>query len=99
MAMTVRELLALLQNADPDSRVLFLTEYAGIDEADEVCEVFIPKSAWTHERGRYGSDKYDVRYPGAPAARDDGYSDVTYSLENVVVLSPGSTNLRFSGDR
>lgn len=48
--MRVRELLAMLSGADPDSVVLFIDTYADSDESDEVREVYIPASAWTHER-------------------------------------------------
>lgn len=36
-----------------------------------------------------------MRYPGPPAQRETGYSDVTQVSERVVVLSSGPTNLRF----
>lgn len=92
--MKVRELLALLRQAPPEACVLFLDAYAGRDEADEVREVFVPETAWTHERGRFGADEYAVRYPHAPEPRGAGYRDVTYVAERVVVLSTGTTNLR-----
>lgn len=93
--MKVRELLAGLQQVDPEAVVLFLDVYADPSESDEVCEVFAPTNKWTHERGRFGTEEYDVRYPDAPEPRPDGYCDVTFVEERVVVLSAGPTNLRF----
>ncbi|SPB17795.1 hypothetical protein NOV72_04998 [Caballeronia novacaledonica] len=93
--MTVAELIDALRGADPTSRVLFLGEYADTDEADEVCEVAIPRDAWTCDSGRYAGREYSVRYPGPPAQRDNAYSEVKQVSERVVVLSSGPTNLRF----
>jgi hypothetical protein len=92
--MTVSELIELLRTADASSRVLFLGEYADSDEADEVCEVVIPRDAWTFERGRFEDREFSACYPG-PAAERDGYTDVTHVSERVVVLSSGPTNLRY----
>jgi hypothetical protein len=94
-AMRVRELLAMLRDADPDSVVLFIDRYADSDESDEVREVYIPASAWTHEHGFYANSEYEVLYPGMPEVRDEGYRDVVYKSERVIVLSAGPTNLRF----
>jgi hypothetical protein len=92
--MTVGELIELLRTADASSRVLFLGEYAGSDEADEVCEVVIPRDAWTFERGRFEDGEFSACYPGPAPEREDGYTDVTHVSERVVVLSSGPTNLR-----
>jgi hypothetical protein len=96
MQMTVRELIDMLRQADPSSLVLFLGEYADCDEADEIKEVVIPRQPWTHERGKYAGERYDVRYPGPFGQREAGYVDVTHEVESVVVLSTGPTNLRFN---
>ena len=93
--MTAGELLAVLRNVDPERVVLFIDQYADSDESDEVREVYIPTSAWTHEQGRYGGSEYDVRYPGSPQPREGGYTDVVHKRESVIVLSAGPTNLRF----
>lgn len=93
--MTVAELIDVLRDADPSSRVLFLGEYADSNEGDEVCEVVIPRDPWTFERGRYRTEDFSAYYPGPAAAREEGYSDVTHASTRVVVLSTGPTNLRF----
>lgn len=96
--MKVRELLALLADADPESVVLFLDAYAGSDESDEVREVVVPKELWTRERGYYGGIKYDIRYPGKPRSGDEeDRTDVQRSRERVVVLSTGETDLTYVG--
>ena len=93
--MTVAELINLLQQADPSSKVLFLGEYADADEADEIQEVVIPTSEWTHEEGCYEGRQYEVRYPGPAAQREVGYTDVKHETERVVLVSTGPTNLRY----
>lgn len=40
--MTVSELIALLERADPDSAGLFLDDYADLSESDEVVDVIAP---------------------------------------------------------
>jgi hypothetical protein len=93
--MKVRDLLEILNQADPESIVLYMTQYADTDESDEVREVDIPTELWTYERGRYGGSEYEAHYPGTPEPRADRYSDVVCESERVVVLSDGPTNLRF----
>lgn len=68
--MTVRELIALLQRADPESVVLFLDDCADLSESDEVFDVIVPAEAWTHKRGRQGGGEYSVRCPEAFEPRD-----------------------------
>ncbi|WP_076882798.1 BPSL0761 family protein [Burkholderia pseudomallei] len=97
-ALTVSQLLDSLADVDPDRYVLFLTCSADEDGADEVCEVDIQETAWTHEQGRYFG-QYEVWYPGEPEPRDVGYHDVTYETVRVIVLSDGPTNLRFRKPR
>ncbi|MGF6507826.1 hypothetical protein [Paraburkholderia sp. 32] len=92
--MTVRELIALLQRADPDRVVLFLDDYADLSEADEVLDVIIRAEAWTHERGSQGGTQYSVRYPYAFEPRDESYTDVTHDPERVVLITNGPTNYR-----
>lgn len=94
-ALTASKLLQILADADPESRVLFMTHYADADESDEVREVFAPETSWTHEHGWYMGGQYSVWYPGSPESREVGYRDVTYETVRVVVLSDGPTNLRF----
>lgn len=96
VSMRVRELIAVLSDADPDSVVVYLDSYADSDESDEICEVFIPSELWTHERGYSLGSKYEVRYPGPPRADDDCH-DVTHTREHVVVMSNGPTNLKYDG--
>jgi hypothetical protein len=64
--MKVRDLLEILNQADPESIVLYMTQYADTDESDEVREVDIPTELWTYERGRYGGSEYEAHYPGTP---------------------------------
>ena len=94
--MRVRELVAMLRDADPDSIVLFIDRYADSNASDEVREVYIPTSAWTYERGCYAGRAYEVRYPDEPELREEGYANVVHVSERVVVLSAGPTNLRFT---
>lgn len=96
--MNVRELISALSNADPESVVVFLDEYADRDESYEICEVVIPTTAWTHERGVCLAEKYEVRYPGGPREPDEHQTDLVRVRERVVVLSTGPTNLRFIDD-
>ncbi len=75
MLIKVRELLDLLRNAPKDSVVLFIDEYAGADETDEIRQVDIQTRPWTHENGCYNGETYEVRYPGPPDPRSQpGYS-------------------------
>jgi hypothetical protein len=48
--MRVRELIAALADADPDSVVVFLDSYADSDESDEIREVRVPSKPWTSRR-------------------------------------------------
>jgi hypothetical protein len=93
--MTVAELIEMLRRTDPQAKVLYLGEYADVDESDEIREVVISQSEWTHERGRYEGREYAVRYPGRYCEREAGYTDVTHEREKVVVLSTGQTNLHY----
>lgn len=95
--MNVRELIALLQKADPDSTVLLLDDYADLSESDELFDVIIPTEPWTHERGKCGGDEYSVRYPDAFEPRDEHYADVTHATERVVLLTNGPSNYRRMG--
>lgn len=63
----------LLQQADPESIVLYLDVYADASDADEVRDVLFSTSG-THEKGRYGAEECVVHCLGAPAARRDRYS-------------------------
>ncbi|MFB9124365.1 hypothetical protein E2553_35090 [Paraburkholderia dipogonis] len=92
--MMVRELIALLQRADPDSVVLFLDDYADLSEADELFDVIIPEHAWTYERGSCGGEEYSARYPDEFEPRDESYTDVTHDRERVVLITNGPTNYR-----
>lgn len=94
--MKVRELLELLKGAPQDSVVLFMDEYADVDETDEIRQVDIQPTPWTHETGRYNGEAFEVRYPGPPDSRaETGYGDIVHVAESVVILSSGPTNLRF----
>ncbi|MEM5329548.1 BPSL0761 family protein [Paraburkholderia sp. JHI2823] len=95
--MTVAQLVKALVCAEPNSYVLFMTHYADVEEADGVRQVSMQEMVWTHERGAYRGDPYDVWYPRGPVPREDGYHDVKYEAVRVVVLSDGPTNLRFVG--
>jgi hypothetical protein len=92
----VDELIMRLLNAKPDSVVLYLDSYACVDESDEVVEIFVDSNVWAYETGaRYG-ENYEVRYPGSPRPSDEEKHVVTaQSVERVVVLSNGPTNLRY----
>jgi hypothetical protein len=95
--MTARELIALLQRADPESTVLFLDDYADLSESDELFDVIIPAEPWTHERGTCGGAGYSVRYPDAFEPRDESYSDVTHDAQRVVLITNGPSNFRRRG--
>jgi hypothetical protein len=98
--MKLRELMSALADADPESTVVFLEDYADSDQSSEVREVIIPKSSWTCERGLFYGDEYEVRYPGEPqsAFQDDAaYTGVVYNPERVVILSNGPTDLKRDG--
>lgn len=92
--MTVRELLALLRDADPENIVLFLDDYADLDDSDEVRDVIAPADAWTYESGRCGGREYSVRYPGPFEQRDESYTNVTHTAQRVILLVNGPTNHR-----
>jgi len=94
-ALTVRELIAILKDAPQDSRVLFMTEYADEGEADEVAQVDIQKVDWTYESGKAVRETYSYHRPGPLEPSDERCSDVVQTIERVIVLSPGPTNLRF----
>ena len=96
-AMTARDLIALLQQADPESTVLFLDDYADLSEADEVFDVLIPADPWTHECGRCHGEKYSIHYPDSFEPRDESYTDVTHEVRRVVLLTNGPTNFRRVG--
>jgi hypothetical protein len=93
--MKVRELLNALRDVDEDSTVLFLAEHADADDADEVCEICLPRHPWTHESGNYGEREYQSWYPYRPEQRGSAYTSVRYETRRVVVFSAGLTNLRF----
>ena len=95
--MIVRELIALLERADPESSVLFLDDYADLSESDEVFDVIFPAEPWTHERGMCGGAEYSVHYPDAFEPRDEGYSDVTHDAQRVVLITNGPSNYRRMG--
>jgi hypothetical protein len=65
--MNVCELLVRLRDADPESVVLFLGEYADSDESDEVREVEVSKASWTHETGRCDGVEYGSVIPETQA--------------------------------
>ncbi len=94
--MRERELVAMVRDADPGGIVLFIDRYAESDESDEVREVYIRTSAWTYQRGCYAGRAYEVRYPDEPELREEGYANVVYVSERMVVLSAGPTNHRFT---
>lgn len=94
--MRVRELIRQLFNAEPDSVVLFLESHAWVDESDEILEIFVDSNVWTYETGARFGEPYEVRYPGIPRAPDEeNHVVTTQSVEHVVVLSNGPTNLRY----
>ncbi len=95
--MTARELIALLQSADPDSTVLFLDDYADLSESDELFDVIIPAEPWTHERGKYGGNGCSVHYPEAFEPRDAKYSEAIHEAQRVVLHMNGETNFRRMG--
>ena len=95
--MKVKELIALLSVAPPDSVVVFIEQQGDLDETEEIRQVDVRPEPWLHERGQYRDERYEVHYPATLRdPRDEpGYDDVTWQGENVVVLSSGPTNLRF----
>lgn len=94
--MRVSELIEKLVTADPDSVVLFLDSYADVEESDEICEVLVSASLWTHEKGVRHGESYEKRYPYGPRLSDgEGHELISQSVERVVVLSNGPTNLRY----
>ena len=95
--MIVRELIALLERADPQAIVLFLDDYADLSESDDVFDVIIPADPWTHVRGTCGGAEYSVRYPDAFEPRDESYSDVKHDAQRVVLITNGPTNYRRGG--
>ncbi|MGF6410053.1 hypothetical protein [Paraburkholderia sp. MM5482-R1] len=94
--MKVRELIAWLAGADPDSVVVFLDSYADSDESGEIRKVFIPSEPWTHETGYSLGIRHEGRYPGHPRADNDCH-DVTETREHLAVMSNGPTNLIYDG--
>jgi hypothetical protein len=94
-ALTVRELIAILRRAPQDNVVLFITEHADEGEADEVALVDIQTVDWTYERGIAIREVYAFHHPGLPESPDERCTEVTQTIERVVLLSPGPTNLRF----
>lgn len=94
--MRVNELVEQLMNAAPDSVVLYLDSYADVEESDEIREVFVDSIAWTYEKGVNLGERYEKRYPYGPRISDGQSHEVlSQSLEGVVVLSNGPTNLRY----
>lgn len=94
--MRVNELVEQLMNADLDSVVLYLDSYADVEESDEIREVFVDSNAWTYENGVNLGESYEKRYPYGPRISDgQGHEVLSQSLERVVVLSNGPTNLRY----
>ena len=93
--MKVRELLNALRDVDEGSTVLFLAEHADASDADEVCEIYLAPRRWTHEVGKHGGREYHSLYPYQPERRGSTYTSVRYETRRVVVLSTGTTNLRF----
>ena len=47
--MKVRELVELLEPADPDAEVLVFPQYADPSDGGPLAEVTIPEQRWTHE--------------------------------------------------
>ena len=92
--MTVSELMTALATMDPNAEVRWLDVYADEDESDSVCEVHAYQD-WTHETGAYGSETYEVWYPGPQLEpRGAGYRNVVLEpVRSVVMLSSGPTNL------
>lgn len=76
-----------LSTVPPDARVLFLVYGADLGEVVEVSAILADDCRWTHEGGIYGASRYEAYYRGGPAARDAGYSSVTTSSVQVVLLS------------
>lgn len=94
--MLVSELIEQLADADPDSVVLYLDSYADVEDSDEICEVLVDSNLWTHEEGVNHGESYKKRYPCGPRISDaQGHEVLSQSLERVVVLSNGPTNLRY----
>jgi hypothetical protein len=94
--MRVNELIEQLVNADPDSVVLYLDPYADVEESDEISEVSVDSRLWTHEKGVRHGESYENRYPYGPLVSDgEGHEVLSQSIERVVVLSNGPTNLRY----
>ncbi|REG59668.1 hypothetical protein B0G80_2439 [Paraburkholderia sp. BL6669N2] len=94
--MKVRQPIAWLAGADPDSVAVFLDSYADSDESGEIREVFISSEPWTHETDCSLGIRHEDRYPGHPRADDDCH-DVAETREHLVVISNGSTNLIYNG--
>ncbi|MGF6261833.1 hypothetical protein OKW49_002761 [Paraburkholderia youngii] len=94
--MRVNELVEKLVEADPGSVVLYLDSYADVDESDEIYEVLVDSTLWTHEKGVRHGASYEVRYPYLPRASEgEDHKVISQTVERVVVLSNGPTNLRY----
>lgn len=94
--MRVDDLVEQLLNANPSSVVLYLDSYADVEESDEISEVFVDSNVWTHEKGVRHGESYEKRYPHGPRPSDgEGHEVISQTVEGVVVLSNGPTNLRY----
>ena len=74
--MRVRELIALLADADPEAVVLVFPQYADDTDGGELGDVLIPTAPWIHETGVCLRRRYEVFYPGAAAERDELYANI-----------------------
>ena len=91
--MIVRELIGLLEQADPESLVLFLDDYADLSGTDEVYDVIIPEQPWIQERGYAYGAHYVARYP-SELKDEGGDEEVVREALRVVLVTNGPTNHR-----
>ncbi|MHB9837960.1 hypothetical protein Q8F57_024295 [Paraburkholderia terrae] len=85
--MKVSELLELLREADPDARVMLLSDGSTEADAHEVRCIHPSGVNWTRERGLDKGREYEFLYPGEPHrdVRTD-CEQVTYARVSVVLL-------------
>ncbi|WP_207002723.1 hypothetical protein [Trinickia mobilis] len=94
--MRVRELIALLSNADPEAVVLAFQPFADSTEGGEVREVLLPEVPWIHEAGAWAGSRYEVFYPGEAEVRDGSYSTVEVRSMSVVLVGEELGNFRLA---
>jgi hypothetical protein len=95
--MTVGELISRLSIADPNAVVLHMDEHADASDAAEIREIFVPDDSWTCERHATAIGNVEIYHP-TDHGLSVGWDEVTSRRweREVVVLSTGPTNLRFS---